>query len=60
MNLYCCLCLHSRPGPATEAATVINGQAVCMDHVGYAQGWTFSQMLAQAMRDERSTENPAN
>jgi hypothetical protein len=52
-TLYCCLCLHSRDGEAAEAETVINGQAVCYDHMGYVQGGLFSQALTTILREHK-------
>lgn len=54
--LRCCLCLHAREGVAPEADTVINGQAVCYDHMGYVQGGLFSQALATVREHEGRTE----
>lgn len=34
MELYCCICLYIRIGVAEDAITVINGHAVCEDHLG--------------------------
>jgi hypothetical protein len=48
--LHCCLCLHSREGVAAEAVTIMNGQAVCYDHMGYVQGGAFSAALAAVLR----------
>ena len=43
--LRCCLCLYVRKGVAPPADTVINGQAVCYDHMGYITGGDFSRAL---------------
>jgi len=51
MNLWCCLCLHTREDPS-EAETIINGQAVCMDHAGYVQGGIFTQALILVKKEE--------
>ena len=51
--LYCCLCLHVREGVASAADTIINGQAVCYDHMGYVQGGAFSAALAIVKETER-------
>lgn len=45
MELYCCFHEHI-PGAGSEPAyTIINGQAVCYDHMGIAQGGDFSIKL---------------
>lgn len=46
MNLKCCICLHSKSGVALAAVTIINGQAVCYDHMAVVQGGTFSEALS--------------
>lgn len=51
-GLSCCLCLHARKGVAEEAITIINGQAVCEDHMSYVQGDNFSSALATVKREE--------
>lgn len=48
-DLRCCLCLHARTGEALSAVTVMNGQAVCYDHMGYVQGGLFTQALARLL-----------
>lgn len=53
MTLYCCICLHLRE-TASEAYTVMNGQAVCEDHTGYVQGGLFTAALAEAAIAESS------
>jgi len=50
--LSCSLCLFTRTGVANEAATIINGQAVCEDHMGYVQGGSFSVALATVRKEE--------
>jgi len=52
MKLYCCLCLHARAGTANDAVTVINGQAVCYDHMGYVQGGQFTIALGLVKEQE--------
>lgn len=51
MTLYCAVCLLAREGDAYPAQTVINGQAVCADHVGYADGGELDLIIAQAQKD---------
>ena len=51
-ELICCLCLFARTGAASPADTIINGQAVCIDHAGYVQGGEFSSALNAAVREE--------
>lgn len=46
--IKCALCLHlpvSDDGTADDAATVINGQAVCYHHMGYVAGGDFTRAL---------------
>lgn len=47
--LLCSICLYlpslEIPGEVRSAYTVINGQAVCPDHVGYVAGGAHSQAL---------------
>lgn len=38
LQLHCSVCIYVRSGLAPLAATVINGQAVCWDHLGAASG----------------------
>jgi hypothetical protein len=52
IELYCCLCLHSGAEVAKHACTVINGQAVCYEHMGYVQGGKFSAALGLVKREE--------
>lgn len=46
MKLKCCICLHIKEGIAEDAVTIINGQAVCYDHMGNVQGGLFSEALS--------------
>lgn len=49
-----CLCLYVRSGEAQEAVTVIEGTAVCEDHLGIvAQGLDWHAVLKAAMKQER-------
>lgn len=57
MKLFCCLCLHARAGLANEADTVINGQAVCYDHMGYVQGGQFTLALG-AVKEHDAKAKP--
>jgi hypothetical protein len=53
-GLWCALCLFNEPASAGDVAnadTIINGQAVCLDHTGYVQGGDFSQALALLKRE---------
>jgi hypothetical protein len=52
MELCCAICLFTVEGEAAEAETVINGQAVCLEHASYVQGGEFSQAIA-AVKSER-------
>lgn len=54
-TLVCSLCLHARPGLASDAETVINGHAVCADHAGYVQGGSWSLALANVQAVEQRT-----
>lgn len=49
MKLCCAVCLYVRKGVANEATTIIEGYAVCDDHLGYvAQGERFVSILRTA------------
>ena len=52
--LICSLCLYAEPGgTANRALTVIEGYAVCDDHLGYvAQGQTWHSMLTAMRRED--------
>lgn len=53
MTLYCAVCLYVRDGQAEEADTVIEGYAVCDDHMGYvAQGERFAAIVKGAKSEE--------
>lgn len=46
MSLVCAVCLYDNDAPANEAETVIEGYAVCYDHLGYvAQGVNFAGII---------------
>lgn len=49
--LFCAICLFSAE-MAQEADTVINGQAVCLDHAGYVQGGEFTRAIALVKREQ--------
>jgi hypothetical protein len=51
-DLYCSLCLHAKTGLADKAETIINGHAVCYDHMGYVQGGEWSLALAALLREK--------
>jgi hypothetical protein len=53
--LLCCICLFVRE-KANEAETIINGQAVCADHLSYVQGGDFSVAIRTAKREEAASE----
>lgn len=55
MKLYCCICMHlpvdkipEDNGGNIEASTIINGQAVCVNHTGHVQGGKFTDALIMA------------
>lgn len=49
MSLCCAVCLYAREGQAEEAVTVIEGYAVCDDHLGHvAQGQRFVAIMRTA------------
>lgn len=51
--LVCAVCLYVRDGVASPAITVIEGYAVCEDHLGYvAQGTTFATIVRSVRREE--------
>lgn len=54
MTLHCSICLYVRTGVAPEAVTVINGQAVCYDHMGYVAGGGHSSALRIALNELKS------
>jgi hypothetical protein len=47
-KLACALCLHIRVGKANPAITVIDGFAICEDHIGRVQSSKLSSMINQA------------
>jgi hypothetical protein len=52
--MICCVCLYVREGIAPDAVTVINGYAVCEDHLGIvAQGREWNSILVIAGRRVR-------
>lgn len=57
--LLCAFCLFTRED-AEEAVTVLNGQAVCMDHEPHAQGGDHALALVRIRRaeEQRSTDDP--
>jgi hypothetical protein len=52
-KLACCICLYGlRAGVARPALTLIEGYAVCYDHMGHvAQGARWHHILQVAMRE---------
>lgn len=50
--LHCAVCLYIREGVAEEAITVMNGYAVCEDHMGIVRGGTDAIYYAISARDE--------
>ena len=60
MSLYCVLCMYSpKGGKAKSAVTIIQGYAVCDDHMGYvAQGseWYF---LYRAVQNQERSARPS-
>jgi hypothetical protein len=53
--IVCAVCLYIRTGVAESAITVIEGYAVCEDHLGYvAQGQRFASILETARRESDS------
>ena len=51
--LVCAICMYIKSDePASEAVTVIEGYAVCDDHLGYvAQGERWYHILRAARRE---------
>jgi hypothetical protein len=51
--LVCALCMYAEPGgKAKTALTVIEGYAVCEDHMGYvAQGEGFASIVRAVRRE---------
>lgn len=48
--IRCAICLYVRNGVASEADTIINGQAVCYDHMGWVAGGEHSRAIALARK----------
>lgn len=55
MDIRCALCMLSDQGE-THAVTMINGQALCRDHLGYFQGAStaFTKALDNVKRRLRT------
>lgn len=53
MDLICVFCLFVRKQNAEKAVTIMNGQAVCGDHVYYTRSGEFTHALAMVVRDEK-------
>jgi hypothetical protein len=51
MALMCSICLYVGTGLGTVAVTVINGQAVCHDHMGYVTGGAGHSRAVQLARE---------
>lgn len=51
-TLKCGFCITVRKRKPEDAITVVNGQACCHDHMYYAQGGDFNDILARVKRDE--------
>jgi hypothetical protein len=59
VKLYCAICLYVRTGVAAEAVTVIEGYAVCDDHMGYvAQGENWASIYRTAKASAEQTAEP--
>lgn len=51
MKLKCCLCMYSGGYEVKEAITIIEGRALCEDHLAHANSpWHIA--LVAAKRDE--------
>lgn len=50
--LKCGFCIVVRKKRPEDALTIVNGQAVCHDHMYHAQGGEFTTILARVQRDE--------
>lgn len=56
IGLHCAVCLYVRTGVALMAVTIIEGYAVCEDHMGYvAQGSRFHAITSAAKLDVTSS-----
>lgn len=54
-ELRCGVCIYVEPGLAPKAVTVIEGYAVCDDHLGLvAQGMRFAAMLEHAIEQREA------
>ena len=51
--LDCCFCIHLPTPDMNTARTVINGLAVCDDHMGIAQGGDFSAKLGILLKEAK-------
>lgn len=49
--MTCCICLFL-PGKSYNAITIIDGYAVCEDHIGYVQGGNWFSILRLARDNE--------
>lgn len=53
IELYCCFCLHIPGADSNHACTIINGLAVCYDHMGIAQGGDFTVKLGILLKEAK-------
>lgn len=56
--LYCSLCMFLSAFPIYQAYSIINGQAVCLDHYNYVLGGDHARALADAQRDLAARYTP--
>lgn len=56
--MNCAVCLHVGPNPNRRAVTIIEGYAVCQDHLGYvAQGNRWSAIYHEARKAARPRQD---
>ena len=59
MSLFCCVCIYVPPkdGKMRLAWTIVNGYAVCGDHIGYVpHGPAWTGVIEAARREQPDRE----
>jgi hypothetical protein len=54
-RLYCAVCLYARSGTAEDADTIIEGVAVCYDHMSYISSTKLSNAVQLVRLHEANT-----
>lgn len=53
--LDCCICLYvEAPENRNEAVTIINGQSICLIHIGYMTRGDFGLLLNDVLEAKRN------